>query len=122
MSVLSDRLNELGKKWGNRNKEDEDACNKLENDILFTIYELYTTDYDEDYRTVAVSGRVLVYVNCDVKVGDVLCADKDGFATVMSRQEIALFPDRILGIVSEIPSYEDWKSVKIDNRVWIKVN
>lgn len=49
MSVLSDRLNDLGKKWGNRNIEDEDACNKLENDILFTIYELYTTDYDEDY-------------------------------------------------------------------------
>ena len=69
----------------------------------------------------AVSGRVLVKVNCSVKVGDVLCADKNGFATVMTRAEVANYPDRILGIVSEIPTYETWNDIEINNRVWITI-
>lgn len=77
---------------------------------------------DNTYQTVAVAGRVLVYVNCEVKTGDVLCADKDGYATVMSRQEIANYPDRILGVVGEIPTYTKWNStVNVDGRVWVTV-
>lgn len=72
-----------------------------------------------EYSPIAICGRVLVYVNCDVTVGDVLCADKDGFATVMTREEIMKYPDRILGIVSEIPSYDYWEKVEVNNRVWI---
>ena len=73
------------------------------------------------YYPVAVSGRVLVTVNCDVSVGDVLCADKNGFATKMTRNEISNYPDRVLGIVSEIPTYEKWNDVEINNRVWITI-
>lgn len=73
------------------------------------------------YKPMAVSGRVLVKVNCSVKVGDVLCADKNGFATVMTRAEVANYPDRILGIVSEIPTYETWNDIEINNRVWITI-
>ena len=73
------------------------------------------------YKPMAVSGRVLVKVNCSVKVGDVLCADKNGFATVMTRAEVTNYPDRILGIVSEIPTYETWNDVEINNRVWITI-
>ena len=75
----------------------------------------------ENYKPLAISGRVLVKVNCSVKVGDVLCADKNGFATVMTRAEVANYPDRILGIVSEIPTYETWNDVEINNRVWITI-
>ena len=75
---------------------------------------------------IAVAGRVLVNVNEEnVKVGDCVCAGVNGKAYVMSRDEIKEFPDRILGIVSEIPDYDTWKNglseVKVNNRVWIKI-
>lgn len=81
-----------------------------------------TNELDESNLDIAVAGRVLVYVNCDVEIGDVLCADKDGYATVMDRHEISLYPDRILGIVSEIPTYTKWNNkVDVDGRVWISI-
>lgn len=73
----------------------------------------------ENNLPIAVSGRALVKVNCEVKLGDVLCADKDGYATVMTRKEIANYPDRILGVVSEIPSYTNWNGVEVNDRIWI---
>ena len=38
-------------------------------------------------------------------------------------EEIKEYPDRIIGIVSEIPEYETWGSgnVEVNNRIWIKV-
>lgn len=70
---------------------------------------------------VAVAGRALVRVNCEVKVGDCLCADKDGYATTMTRPEVANYPDRIIGIVSEIPKYSTWENIAVNGRVWVKV-
>lgn len=70
---------------------------------------------------VSVAGRALVYVDCEVSLGDVLCARENGIATKMTRQEIVNYPDRILGIVSEIPTYEVWNGVTIDGRVWIAI-
>ena len=40
----------------------------------------------------------------------------------MKRREIRRYPDRIVGYVSEIPTYETWKDINIKNRVWVKVN
>ena len=39
------------------------------------------------------------------------------------REEIREWPDRIVGIVSEIPEYEEWGTgkVKVNGRIWIKV-
>lgn len=74
----------------------------------------------------AVSGRVLVY--CDPEEehfhsGDCVCAGPDGLAYRMTREEVIDFPDRIVGVVSEIPTYETWGTgnVKVDGRIWIKV-
>jgi hypothetical protein len=40
----------------------------------------------------------------------------------MTREEIREYPDRIIGTVSAIPSYETWnETVKVNNRIWIKV-
>lgn len=75
----------------------------------------------EQYLPIAVAGRVLVKLNCEAKIGDVVCADKDGYATVMTRGEIANYPDRILGIVSEIPTYESWNGVEVNGRIWITI-
>ena len=70
----------------------------------------------------AVAGRALVKVSDEhVSVGDCLCAGQDGKAYVMSRPEVMAYPDRILGIVTEVPDYDEWNGVKINNRVWIKI-
>jgi hypothetical protein len=41
----------------------------------------------------------------------------------MTRDEIIQWPDRIVGIVSEIPDYKIWgeQQINVDNRIWIKV-
>ena len=76
----------------------------------------------EQYQAVAVSGRVLVHTNeKNLKVGDVVCAGKNGCAEKMTRQEIINYPDRILGIVSEIPTYAVWNDVEVDGRIWITI-
>ena len=74
---------------------------------------------------IAVSGRVLVYCNPEEHFhsGDCVCAGPDGLAYYMTREEIIEYPDRIVGIVSEIPTYETWGSnnIKVNNRIWIRV-
>ena len=41
----------------------------------------------------------------------------------MTREEVLLYPDRIVGIVSEIPEYKIWGTgnVEVNERIWIKV-
>lgn len=80
----------------------------------------------DDCKTpLAVSGRALVY--CDPEdhfhSGDCVCAGPDGKAYRMTREEIAMYPDRIVGVVSEIPTYERWGTgdVEVNGRIWIKV-
>lgn len=77
------------------------------------------------YKTpLAVAGRVLAYCEGDrnnYHAGDVVCAGPEGKVYKMTREEIEKYPDRIVGIVSEIPQYEKWNNKKINNRIWIKV-
>jgi hypothetical protein len=59
----------------------------------------------------SVSGRVLAYCEGDrnnYHAGDVVCASENGKVTIMTREEIREYPDRIVGTVSEIPKYEKW--------------
>jgi hypothetical protein len=78
----------------------------------------------------------------EYKVGDVLCAAPGGTADIMTRDEVMLYPDRIIGIVDEIPTYEYWHQtlscakeedkkkntkgatvahVKINGRIWMYI-
>lgn len=79
----------------------------------------------EEYQTpLAVSGRVLAYCHGernDYHSGDVVCAGPEGKVYKMTRDEIQKYPDRIVGIVSEIPEYDTWNNKVINNRIWIKV-
>ena len=72
----------------------------------------------------AVAGRVLAYYEGDINdyhSGDTVCAGSDGKICKMTRDEIKEYPDRIIGVVSEIPNYEEWSGIKVNNRIWIKV-
>lgn len=41
----------------------------------------------------------------------------------MTRAEIMQYPERIIGTVSEIPSYDTWgeNNIKVNNRIWIRI-
>ena len=75
---------------------------------------------------IAVAGRVLAYTYEDrntYPLGAAVCAAPNGTVSVMTREEIREYPERILGTVSEIPDYEVWGTgnIQVNNRIWIKV-
>lgn len=81
---------------------------------------------DECKTPLAVSGRVLAFYNGPIEnynIGDVVCAGANGKIEKMTREEIKNYPDRIVGTVSEFPSYETWGdgNVPTAGRIWIKV-
>lgn len=74
----------------------------------------------------AVAGRVLAYFEGnreDYQAGDTVCAGPNGKVMKMTREEIKEYPDRIIGLVSEIPEYEIWgqNNIKVNGRIWIKI-
>ena len=81
----------------------------------------------EDAKTpIAVAGRVLVYPfqsRENYHAGMAVCSAPNGTVDIMTREEIRDYPDCIVGIVSEIPDYEEWGSgnVKVNGRIWIRV-
>ena len=75
---------------------------------------------------IAVSGRVLAYPyepREEYQAGDAVCAAPGGTVSRMTREEIREYPDRIIGVVSAVPDYEEWGTgkVKVNGRIWIKV-
>ena len=75
---------------------------------------------------IAVAGRVLVFPYEDrntYKPGDPVCAGPNGTVSKMTREEVREYPDRMIGTVSAIPSYETWgtTNVEVKNRIWIKI-
>lgn len=98
------------------------ACDGIVSDTFgFAIGET-----DECKTPLAVAGRVLAYFHGnreDYQSGDTVCAGPEGKVMKMTREEIKEYPDRIIGIVSEIPEYETWGSgnVEVNGRIWIKV-
>lgn len=91
------------------------------------ISDTYGMLIGEGEAPIAVCGRVLAYPGegrLSYVAGDAVCAGENGTISKMTRDEIKEYPDRIVGYVSEIPSYEYWGSdnVPVKGRIWIKVN
>lgn len=82
-------------------------------------------DDDICQTPLAVAGRVLAYCEgdrMDYHAGDTVCASANGKVCKMTREEIREYPDRIVGIVSEIPQYEIWNNgVEVKGRIWVNV-
>lgn len=81
---------------------------------------------EECQTPIAVSGRVLVYFNDDISnynAGDPVCAGPNGKISKMTREEVSMYPDRLIGTISEIPQYDTWgeNNIQVNNRIWIKV-
>lgn len=81
---------------------------------------------DENKTPLAVAGRVLAYPYEDrhtYPLGAAVCSGPNGTVSLMTREEIMTYPERIVGTVSEIPEYETWgeDNIKVSGRIWIKV-
>lgn len=88
---------------------------------------------DMEKAPIAIAGRVLAYSLHDksyYEVGDAVCAAEGGKIDKMTREEIKEYPDRIIGIVNEIPDYDIWEPsltgggrepVHTNGRIWIDV-
>ena len=79
---------------------------------------------DDNFVPIAVSGKALVSMDdslSDLALGDCVCAGPMGKASKMTRQEIVNYPDRILGIVCEIPAVEFIDDIEVKDRVWINI-
>lgn len=74
---------------------------------------------------VTVSGRVLAYTwenRVNFAPGDPVCAAPNGTVSKMTREEVREYPDRIIGTVSAVPTYDFWnRTIKVDDRIWIKI-
>lgn len=86
---------------------------------------------DKKYHThtpIAVSGRVLAYPYEDRKefkehIGRPVCSGPNGTVSIMSYYEERNYPSRIIGTISEVPTYKEWgeNKVKVNGRVWIRL-
>lgn len=113
------------------------TCNRLESGARITSdtygYAIGYMEDREDLMPVAISGRVLAYPLYDksyYEVGDAVCAAEGGKVDKMTREEIMMYPDRILGIVNEIPDYDIWEPsreggghepIHTNGRIWIDI-
>ena len=94
-----------------KSTEKYQACPHVVSD---TYGQLIGEETDETIP-IAVAGRVQVKVNnSSIKIGDCICAGANGVGEKMTRQEITNYPDRIVGVVCEIPRDDD-------SKVWINV-
>ena len=93
--------------------------------IVSDTYGMLIGPQEPNYKAIAVAGRVLATPFEDRELftaGAAVCSAPDGKISIMTREEIKEFPDRIVGYVSEIPNYDVWTNgVKVNNRIWIKV-
>lgn len=82
---------------------------------------------DDSKIPTAVAGRVLAYPDADPStftIGAPVCSGQDGTVSMMTEDEEAKYPSRIIGTVSEIPTYETWHGnmdIPVNGRIWIKV-
>jgi hypothetical protein len=94
--------------------------------VISDTYGFTIGQTDKCQTPIAVAGRVLVYPYEDIdtyELGDAVCSGPNGTVSKMTREEIWKYPERIVGTVSEIPTYKTWGSgnVEINGRIWIKV-
>lgn len=91
--------------------------------IISDTFGMIIGEQSKDSLPLAVAGRVLAFVEekNKLKVGDALKTAPNGKLAKMKRREIRKYPDRIVGYVSEFPTYEKWNTVPVNGRIWIKI-
>lgn len=99
--------------------------------IVSDTYGSVIGPFEENSLPIAVSGRALVYPyknRNEYKPGDAVCSAPNGTVDIMTRDEIMLYPERIIGVVSSVPEYDTWYTseckvnpIPVNGRIWIYV-
>lgn len=104
--------------------------------VISDTFGMAVGESDTAQTPLGVAGRILVipYQDCNnYHIGDCLCTAPNGTADIMTREEIINYPDRIIGIVDEIPTYDNWEqtstmkkhkintTIPVNGRIWIYV-
>ena len=95
-------------------------------EIISDTFGFAIGETDECKTPIAVSGRVLAYYSGDIKEfkpGYPVCSGPNGTVSIMTEEEEEKYPSRIIGTVSEIPTYEKWGTgnVEVNGRIWIRI-
>ena len=96
-------------------------------EIISDTYGFAIGETEECQTPIAVCGRVLAYPAEDrysYPLGAAVCSGPNGTVSLMTREEIKEYPERIIGTVSEIPEYDEWgteQKIKVNNRIWIRI-
>lgn len=114
-------------------REDNDGIMKLTTERLMPACEIISDTFgfaigqaDDCNTPIAAAGRVLAYPYEDrysFELGQAVCSGPNGTVSKMTREEIMMYPERIIGTVSEIPEYETWGTgnVAVNGRIWIRI-
>ena len=103
--------------------------------VISDTWGMIIGESEEAKTPVAICGRVLAYPYQAIEnyhAGDCVCSAPNGTVDIMTRDEIKEWPDRIIGVVNEIPDYEIWtqtepdgekrtKQIAVNGRIWIDV-
>ena len=103
----------------------ERGCEIISDTFGFAIGQ----DENNGYNTpIASNGRVLAYPYESIEefkthIGWPVCSGPNGTVSIMTEEEEEKYSSRIVGIISEIPDYEEWGTgkVKVNGRIWIRV-
>ena len=95
-------------------------------EIVSDTFGFIIGETDKCKTPIAVAGRVLAYAyepKEKFSAGDPVCSGPNGTVSKMTREEVCKYPDRMIGTVSEIPTYEIWgeKDIVVNNRIWIRI-
>lgn len=99
----------------------QSGCEIISDTFGFAIGET-----DKCKTPIAATGRVLAYPFEDkdsYELGQAVCSGPNGTVSKMTREEIMMYPERIIGTVSEIPKYETWGTgnINVNGRIWIRI-
>lgn len=96
-------------------------------EIVSDTYGFAVGKTNETNLPIAIVGRVLAYPYENISIykpGDAVCSGPNGTVSKMSREEIQQYPERIIGTVSEIPTYDIWhgsQDIEVNGRIWIRI-
>jgi hypothetical protein len=94
--------------------------------IISDTYGMCMGETEKAKTPIAVCGRVLAYPferKVAFNVGDAVCSGPNGTVSRMTREEIMMYPERIIGTVVSKPTYKEWgpSKIPVNGRIWIQV-
>lgn len=96
-------------------------------EIITDTYGFAVGQTENNSVPIAAAGRVLAYPDADpstFEIGAPVCSGPNGTVSMMTAEEEQKYPSRIIGTVSEIPTYEIWhgqKDIEVNGRIWIRI-